>query len=58
MFELREVKCEICGSLLASGCCIHSAHDDKDHLCSECKKAVKDAKEQAKYLLDRKKNGD
>ena len=52
MFFDREVKCQICGSLLASYDCMQPANVEEDILCDECEKAVKDAKEQAKYLRD------
>ena len=57
MFAEREVKCEICGELLAVyGCCQPANIDDKQ-ICAGCKKAVEDAIEQRKYLQGRKSNG-
>ena len=54
MFHGVTIKCEICGYLIESlGCCVYAEdlhRADKEHLCIDCKKAVKDAKEQREYL--------
>lgn len=42
----RDVKCEICGYLIPQFCVVAEGPPYYEELCSGCRKAVKDAKEQ------------
>lgn len=47
------IKCDVCGKNLASYGCLVNEKDINQTTCDSCKKAIKDAIEQAKYLLSR-----
>ena len=56
-FDSTEVICEICGTTFASYGCLVPDNIEEFNTCDDCKKAIEDAKQQAKYLQNRKSNG-
>lgn len=54
MFNEYGIGCEICGQNFGYGCCVSPADLDKKY-CSTCEKALADATEQRKYLMEEAK---
>lgn len=56
MFSREEAHCEICGTIVATGCVVFEGFPHYEELCTSCKKAVKDAKEQQLKLAKHENN--